>query len=157
MALDIYHQVLKRVHDEADGGTRRLVNLREAAKKDGLHGSIDTIHEYLTRQGWIADAAGHEMVCITPWGIQELQRTGDGGGVSDEAGAARRLAATARELAGLLEKRAEAVAAGDEAAAAGIAAEAVPLARELHAGLPAAPAGDPTAPAPPGKKPAPKR
>ncbi len=135
MALDVYHQVLKRVHDEAAGRTNRPVNLREAAKKDGLHGSIDSIHEYLTRQGWVADAPGDGMVCITPWGLEELGRTGAGGGASDEAEAARRLAAAARELAGLLDKWAEAVAAGRGAAVDEITAEAAPLAQEIHAGL----------------------
>lgn len=158
MRLNVYHQALRRILSEAQGRTNRPVPLREALKKERLHGSYEQIHELMTREGWLADAPGLEMVVVTTWGEAEMARAlATTEEEAPDARAARELADVANELANLLEERAELLSsAGGDRKAGILAASAREMLGRISAALSAAaaplPPEAPTAKTAPAKR-----
>ena len=72
MALDVFHQVLKRLNDLAGGSPRQMVPILDVLRQEKLFGSVDVILNKFHSEGWIADAAKQDHVFITTWGIDEL-------------------------------------------------------------------------------------
>jgi hypothetical protein len=113
MALDVFHQVLKRLSDTAGGNPRQMVSIVDVLKQEKLFGSIDMILNKFHTEGWIAEAPTKDHVYVTTWGIDEVRRaeapgstSGTGRGPKAEepknAAALREAAGKARELAELL-------------------------------------------------------
>lgn len=75
MALDVFHQVLARLHELAGGSPRQMVSIVDVLKQEKLFGSADMILNKLHSEGWIADASKRDHVYVTTWGIEEVRRT----------------------------------------------------------------------------------
>jgi hypothetical protein len=117
MALDVFHQVLARLHELAGGNPRQMVSIVDVLKQEKLFGSVDMILKKLQAEGWIADAPKQDHVFVTTWGIEEIRRAG-GPTAAPASGAApaskapepknadalREAAEKARELAAALDE-----------------------------------------------------
>ncbi len=101
MALDVFHQVLAKLHEAAGGDPRQMVPFVEVLKQEKLFGSVDMITTRLQSEGWIADAPKKDHVFVTTWGVEELRRTS---AEPKNAAALRAAAERARELAATLEE-----------------------------------------------------
>lgn len=75
MALDVFHQVLARLHELAGGSPRQMVSAVDVLKQEKLFGSADMILNKLHSEGWIADASKRDHVFVTTWGMEEVRRT----------------------------------------------------------------------------------
>jgi hypothetical protein len=117
MALDVFHQVLAKLHEVAGGSPRQMVSIVDVLKQEKLFGSVDTILNKLQAEGWIADAPKKDHVFVTTWGIEEVRRAAApaAGSKAPEAAAPkaaepknaaalREAAEKARELAASLEE-----------------------------------------------------
>ena len=114
MALDVFHQVLAKLHDLAGGSPRQMVSIVDVLKQAKLFGSADTIVNKLQAEGWIADAPKKDHVYVTTWGIEEVLRASPGAKAPEpaaakaaepkNAAALREAAGKARELAAALEE-----------------------------------------------------
>ena len=117
MALDVFHQVLVRLHELAGGNPRQMVSILDVLKQQKLFGSAEMILGKLQAEGWVADASKKDHVYVTTWGIDEVRRvTAPAPAPTVEAPAApkpaeaknagplREAAAKARELATTLEE-----------------------------------------------------
>jgi pyruvate/2-oxoglutarate dehydrogenase complex dihydrolipoamide acyltransferase (E2) component len=74
MALDVFHQVLAKVHELAGGNPRQMVSIVDVLKQEKLFGSADMILNKLQAEGWVADAPKRDHVFVTTWGIEEVRR-----------------------------------------------------------------------------------
>jgi hypothetical protein len=74
MALDVFHQVLTRLHELAGGSPRKAVSFVDVLKQERLFGSAEMILRKLQAEGWVADATKKDYVYVTTWGIDELRR-----------------------------------------------------------------------------------
>jgi hypothetical protein len=126
MALDVFHQVLVRLHELAGGNPRQMVSIVDVLKQEKLFGSAEMILGRLQTEGWVADASKRDHVYVTTWGIDEVRRVSAPAPVPaavvpapaaavappatakpaepKNAGALREAAAKARELATTLEE-----------------------------------------------------
>lgn len=124
MALDVFHQVLKRLNDAAGGNPRQMVPILDVLKQEKLFGSHEMILDKLQSEGWVADASKKDHVFVTTWGIEEVRRTAPAASPAPpaapapappapeppkaaepkNAAALREAAAKARELATLLDE-----------------------------------------------------
>lgn len=122
MALDLFHQVLKRLYDLAGGNPRQMVSVIDVLKQEKLFGSAEMILNKFHTEGWVTDAPTRDHVYVTTWGIDEVRRlsapapapaTAASGGTTSaaakpaepkNAAALRAAAAKARELATTLEE-----------------------------------------------------
>ena len=113
MALDVFHQVLARLHDAAGGNPRQMVSLVDVLKQEKLFGSIEMISGRLHAEGWIADAPRQDHIFVTTWGIEEVRRSASPAAPAaaapkaaepKNAAALRDAASKARELADLLDE-----------------------------------------------------
>ena len=122
MALDVFHQVLVKLHELAGGNPRQMVPIVDVLRQEKLFGSADMIVGKLQSEGWIADAAKKDHVFVTTWGIEEVRKTTAPAGAAapapapaappaaakaaepKNASALRDAAAKARELAATLEE-----------------------------------------------------
>jgi pyruvate/2-oxoglutarate dehydrogenase complex dihydrolipoamide acyltransferase (E2) component len=75
MALDVFHQVLKRLDELAGGNPRQMVSIVDVLKQEKLFGSAEMIRDKLHAEGWIADASKQDHVFVTTWGIEEVRRS----------------------------------------------------------------------------------
>ena len=115
MALDVFHQVLAKVHELAGGNPRQMVSIVDVLKQEKLFGSADMILNKLQAEGWIADAPKKDHVFVTTWGIEEVRRAIAPAPSAEaapatktaepkNAGALREAASKARDLATALEE-----------------------------------------------------
>ena len=117
MALDVFHQVLAKLHELAGGSPKQLVPIVDVLKQEKLFGSADMILNKLHSEGWIADAPKKDHVFVTTWGIEEVRRSAASAPAAKSteapapkaaepknAGALREAAAKARDLAAALEE-----------------------------------------------------
>lgn len=115
MALDVFHQVLARLHEVAGGNPKQMVPIVDVLKQEKLFGSVDMILNKLHSEGWIADAPKKDHVFVTTWGIEEVRKTAAPAPKAAEppvakapepknAAALREAAAKARELAAALDE-----------------------------------------------------
>ena len=74
MALDVFHQVLTRLHELAGGNPRQAVSIVDVLKQEKLFGSAEMILSKLQAEGWVADASKRDHVYVTTWGIDEVRR-----------------------------------------------------------------------------------
>ena len=74
MALDVFHQVLVRLHELAGGNPRQMVSIVDILKQEKLFGSAEMILSKLQAEGWVADASKRDHVYVTTWGIDEVRR-----------------------------------------------------------------------------------
>ncbi len=74
MALDVFHQVLTRLHELAGGNPRQAVSIVDVLKQEKLFGSAEMILSRLQTEGWVADASKRDHVYVTTWGIDEVRR-----------------------------------------------------------------------------------
>ncbi|HYN43266.1 MAG TPA: hypothetical protein VE129_15930 [Thermoanaerobaculia bacterium] len=74
MALDVFHQVLKRLYELAGGNPRQMVSIFDVLKQEKLFGSAEMIHDRLQTEGWVTDASKTDHVYVTVWGIEEVRR-----------------------------------------------------------------------------------
>lgn len=74
MALDVFHQVLTRLHEVAGGNPRQMVSIVDVLRQLKLFGSADMILGRLQAEGWVADASKEGHVYVTTWGIEEVRR-----------------------------------------------------------------------------------
>lgn len=148
MALDVFHQVLKRLYDLAGGNPRQMVSAFDVLKQEKLFGSAEMILNKLHTEGWVTDAPTRDHVYVTTWGIEEVRRmsapasapvSAVSAGTTPastrpaepkNAAALRAAAAKARELAETLEELA--------AAATGTAAQRKTKAKKALAAVTAA-------------------
>ncbi|MCL4810211.1 MAG: hypothetical protein KJ062_20825 [Thermoanaerobaculia bacterium] len=87
MALDVFHQVLARLHELAGGSPRQMVSIVDVLKQEKLFGSADMILNKLHSEGWIADASKRDHVYVTTWGLEEVRRSAGAAPVPEAAGA----------------------------------------------------------------------
>ena len=112
MGLDVFHQVLLRLHEACGGDLHVHVNIIDVLRRERLLGNQEMIFGRLLREGWIANAPGENRVFVTPWGVDELRKAQELDSapaatpetVSKATGAAR----LARELAAALDELAAA-------------------------------------------------
>lgn len=115
MALDVFHQVLAKVHELAGGNPRQMVSIVDVLKQEKLFGSVDMILNKLQAEGWVADAPKKDHVFVTTWGIEEVRRSSAPAAAAEpaapskpvepkNAGALREAAGKARDLATTLEE-----------------------------------------------------
>ena len=114
MALDVFHQVLKRLDELAGGNPRQMVSIVDVLKQEKLFGSAEMILDKLHAEGWIADASKQDHVYVTTWGIEEVRRSAGPAAAAapaapkaaepKNAAALRDAAEKARDLAALLEE-----------------------------------------------------
>lgn len=122
MALDVFHQVLVRLHELAGGNPRQMVSFVDVLKQEKLFGSAEMILSKLQAEGWVADASKRDHVYVTTWGIDEVRRVSAPAPAAvaaapavappvaakpaeaKNAGALREAASKARELATTLEE-----------------------------------------------------
>lgn len=116
MALDVFHQVLAKLHELAGGNPRQMVSIVDVLRQEKLFGSADMIVGKLQSEAWIADAPKKDHVFVTTWGIEELRKTAAPAAAAavppaaakaaepKNASALRDAAAKARELAATLEE-----------------------------------------------------
>ncbi len=122
MALDVFHQVLVRLHELAGGNPRQMVSFVDVLKQEKLFGSAEMILGKLQAEGWVADASKRDHVYVTTWGIDEVRRVSAPAPAPaavapaaaalvaakpaepKNAGALREAASKARELASTLEE-----------------------------------------------------
>ena len=115
MALDVFHQVLAKVHELAGGNPRQMVSIVDVLKQEKLFGSADTILNKLPSEGWIADAPKRDHVFVTTWGIEEVHRSSAPAAAAEpaappkaaepkNAAALREAASKARDLATVLDE-----------------------------------------------------
>ena len=76
MALDVFHQVLKRLYELAGGNPRQMVSTFDVLKQEKLFGSAEMILNKLHAEGWVTDAPTRDHVYVTTWGIEEVLRVG---------------------------------------------------------------------------------
>jgi pyruvate/2-oxoglutarate dehydrogenase complex dihydrolipoamide acyltransferase (E2) component len=74
MALDVFHQVLTRLHELAGGNPRQAVSFVDVLKQEKLFGAAEMILSKLQAEGWVADASKRDHVYVTTWGIDEVRR-----------------------------------------------------------------------------------
>ncbi len=74
MALDVFHQVLTRLHELAGGNPRQMVSIVDVLRQQKLFGSAEMILGKLQAEGWVADASKKDHVYVTTWGIEEVRR-----------------------------------------------------------------------------------
>lgn len=74
MALDVFHQVLTRLHEVAGGNPRQMVSVVDVLRQLKLFGSADMILGRLQAEGWVADASKKDHVYVTTWGLEEVRR-----------------------------------------------------------------------------------
>jgi hypothetical protein len=74
MALDVFHQVLKRLYELAGGNPRQMVSTFDVLKQEKLFGSAEMILDRLQAEGWVVDASKKDHVYVTTWGIEEVRR-----------------------------------------------------------------------------------
>jgi hypothetical protein len=74
MALDVFHQVLVRLHELAGGNPRQAVSIVDVLKQEKLFGSAEMILNKLQAEGWVADASKKDHVYVTTWGLDEVRR-----------------------------------------------------------------------------------
>lgn len=74
MALDVFHQVLTRLHELAGGNPRQMVSIVDVLRQQKLFGSAEMILGKLQAEGWVADASKKDHVYVTTWGIDEVRR-----------------------------------------------------------------------------------
>jgi pyruvate/2-oxoglutarate dehydrogenase complex dihydrolipoamide acyltransferase (E2) component len=74
MVLDVFHQVLVRLHELAGGNPRQMVSIVDVLKQEKLFGSAEMILTRLQTEGWVADASKRDHVYVTTWGIDEVRR-----------------------------------------------------------------------------------
>jgi len=74
MKVDVYHYILGKVHELANGQTKKMINMLDIVKKEGFASSKDDIFEFMTSEGWVVDAPAPGQVFITPWGMEEHKR-----------------------------------------------------------------------------------
>lgn len=117
MALDVFHQVLAKLHDLAGGSPKQMVSIVDVLKQEKLFGSADMILNKLHAEGWIADAPKKDHVFVTTWGIEEVRKSAAPTATAKapeppapkaaepkNAAALREAAGKARELAAALEE-----------------------------------------------------
>jgi hypothetical protein len=116
MALDVFHQVLVRLHELAGGNPRQMVSIFDVLKQEKLFGSAEMILNKLQAEGWVADASKKDHVYVTTWGIDEVRRVSAPSPATavappaakaaepKNAGALREAAAKAQELSIALEE-----------------------------------------------------
>jgi pyruvate/2-oxoglutarate dehydrogenase complex dihydrolipoamide acyltransferase (E2) component len=76
MALDVFHQVLKRLYELAGGSPSQMVSTFDVLKQEKLFGSAEMILNKLHTESWITDASKKDHVYVTIWGIEEVHRMG---------------------------------------------------------------------------------
>jgi hypothetical protein len=106
--MDAYHQVLLRLNELTRGNSQKPVNLIDVIKKEGFGGAVTDITNFMSREGWIAEASRVGEVYLTHWGIEEAKQTAKAGqaGAQDLKKASRetqKAAELAREITELLE------------------------------------------------------
>ena len=108
MALDVFHQVLKRLYELAGGNPRQMVSTFDVLKQEKLFGSAEMILNKLHAEGWVTDAPTRDHVYVTTWGIEEVLRVSAPAAAKPaepkNASALREAAAKARELATTLDE-----------------------------------------------------
>ena len=114
MALDVFHQVLAKLHELAGASPKQMVPIVDVLKQEKLFGSADMILDKLHSEGWIADAPKKDHVFVTTWGIEEARKASAAPAAAappapkaaepKNAAALREAAAKARELADALEE-----------------------------------------------------
>lgn len=116
MALDVFHQVLAKLHELAGGSPKQMVPIVDVLRQEKLFGSADMILNKLHSEGWIADAPKKDHVFVTTWGIEEARRSAAAPAAKaaeapapkaagpKNAAALREAAAKARDLAAALEE-----------------------------------------------------
>lgn len=119
MSMDVYHQILLKLHEATGGSEKKIINLADLIRKEGFGGAMDDVFDYMSREGWIAEARGEGMVRITHWGVEEVRRAteakqpGDREALQNAAREARKAAERARELADLCEEYADCLSKAD--------------------------------------------
>jgi hypothetical protein len=108
MALDVYHKVLQKLCEAAEGKSSKTVDFKNLVKQMGFHGNYPDIFQRLSGEGWIAESPKPDFVSITHWGVAEVKKTASaasGGDANAEVKrAANRAAVESKELTALLEE-----------------------------------------------------
>ncbi|MBC7900475.1 MAG: hypothetical protein H7070_10545 [Saprospiraceae bacterium] len=104
--MDVYHKILTKIYELADGRETIEVDLKELLKREGFFPSIDSISGHLITEGWMTETPRRHFVKLTHWGIAEskkaLSQTPDmGNAITKDT---NRLIADSREFAIMLEE-----------------------------------------------------
>jgi hypothetical protein len=74
LLMDVYHKILARVYEIADGKESAAVDLTDLVKQEGFYASIDSITQRLIDQSWVTETAQRFQVRLTHWGVAEAKR-----------------------------------------------------------------------------------
>lgn len=108
MATTMYQEVLLKIQEATGGNDKRVIDIVSIIKREGFGGHVEDICDYMSREGWIAEATSREKVYLTSWGHAELKRMKSAGPAADSdtlkaaASRARQAAEKAHELSELL-------------------------------------------------------
>ena len=72
--MDVYHKILARVYEIADGKESADVDLTDLIKQEGFYANIDSITQRLIDQSWVTETARRFQVRLTHWGVAEAKR-----------------------------------------------------------------------------------
>ena len=72
--MDVYHKILARVYEIADGKESAAVDLTDLVKQEGFYANIDSITQRLIDQSWVTETAYRFQVRLTHWGVAEAKR-----------------------------------------------------------------------------------
>lgn len=72
--MDVYHKVLTRIFESADGKETAKVDLIDILKKEGFYSNIDNIAQHLQVEGWVTGTERQHTVKLTHWGVAEAKR-----------------------------------------------------------------------------------
>lgn len=72
--MDVYHKVLTRIFESADGKETVKVDMIDILKKEGFYSNIDNIAQHLQVEGWVTATERQHTVKLTHWGVAEAKR-----------------------------------------------------------------------------------
>jgi hypothetical protein len=105
--MDVYHKVLKRLHEATGGKDSQIVDFKDLVKSAGFLGNYDDIIQFLSSQGWIAESTKENFVRITHWGVNEAKKSSAGAphdSIQETKKEANRAVSQAKEILIVLEE-----------------------------------------------------
>ena len=73
--MDVYHKILTKIYEMADGKGTVEVDLKDLLKREGFFPSLDSISTHLITESWVTETSHRHVVKLTHWGIAESKKT----------------------------------------------------------------------------------
>ncbi|MEZ5306653.1 MAG: hypothetical protein R2684_05830 [Pyrinomonadaceae bacterium] len=76
--MNVYQKVLVKLYEVTGGRESKTVYLRDIVKDLGFLPSYKDILKQMSADGWLTEGRREGEVNITPWGIREAKKLGEG-------------------------------------------------------------------------------